>query len=53
MSPTAIFSWLYTEYATVAAGSGVAGVYPGWWEMGGSGGVLYRYPGPPVPVTHI
>ena len=53
LSPTAIFSPLYMEYATVAAGSGVERVYPGWWDEGWPGGVLYRYPGPALQNTHI
>ena len=32
---------------------GVGGVYPGWWDEGGVGGVLYRYPGPGHPRVHI
>ena len=29
---------------TACMSTGVAGVYPGWWDRGGPGGVLYRVP---------
>ena len=41
-----------TRAAAVQCGSGMVGgeVYPGWgMGLGGSGGVLYRYPGPATP----
>ena len=49
MSPTALFGPGYTEYATVAAGGGVGGVYPGWWGWRVGWGGLYRYPARPSP----
>ena len=33
----------------LGAAAAVAGVYPGWWELGWVGGVLYRYPAQTLP----
>ena len=48
MSPTAILHCrdmpLHACSMPGPAMCGGEGVYPGWWDMGGLGGVLYRYP---------
>ena len=56
MSPTASYLPLYRPCGSVPVGWPGGRVYPGWWDEGWSGRVLYRYPGPPsqIPIfNHI